>query len=304
MKEYFAPHAKKRWCVSLYGSGRQTSGVFPQVWSYLFYAWNNMSGVKLMILFLCCFGLLCRTCGTVRYAIGSLVVDLVCRLYLDNIVTNIVLLFFPQNSKTFICFNVTFLETTVEVLPRLCKIKYDSGTQEELLYVDMPREYQNASGQIVLDYAKAIQESVFDQLRVVRDGQLRIVFNSDLKVSRSQKWFLFTRLFSAPLSISIFLVYYFLQPWQICSWEFCARRHEELVPRRLIVPQVLQFLHGGQIRGGFASTCIFVSIIYFVFSPSQVTQLVGVAQKYQAATQNPTSTSNLSSQDLHTTCNS
>lgn len=30
--EYFAPNAKKRWCVSLYGSGRQTTGVFPQVY--------------------------------------------------------------------------------------------------------------------------------------------------------------------------------------------------------------------------------------------------------------------------------
>jgi len=73
-------------------------------------------------------------------------------------------------------------ETTVEVLPRLFKIKYDSGTLEELLYVDMPREYQNASGQIVLDYAKAIQESVFEHLRVVRNGQLRIIFSPDLKV--------------------------------------------------------------------------------------------------------------------------
>lgn len=79
--------------------------------------------------------------------------------------------------------NLFFLaETTVEVLPRLCKIKYDSGTLEELLYVDMPHEYQNATGQIVLDYAKAIQESVFEHLRVVREGQLRIVFSSDLKV--------------------------------------------------------------------------------------------------------------------------
>lgn len=75
------------------------------------------------------------------------------------------------------------LEATVEVLPRLFKIKYESGTMEELLYVDMPREYHNSSGQIVLDYAKAIQESVFDQLRVVRDGQLRIVFSPDLKVT-------------------------------------------------------------------------------------------------------------------------
>lgn len=85
-------------------------------------------------------------------------------------------------------------EATVEVLPRLFKIKYESGTLEELLYVDMPREYQNSSGQIVLDYAKAIQESVFEQLRVVRDGQLRIVFSSDLKVRLGfffLKWWLF-----------------------------------------------------------------------------------------------------------------
>ncbi|PKI45039.1 hypothetical protein CRG98_034561, partial [Punica granatum] len=31
--DYFARNAKKRWCVSMYGSGRQTTGVFPQeVW--------------------------------------------------------------------------------------------------------------------------------------------------------------------------------------------------------------------------------------------------------------------------------
>ena len=78
-------------------------------------------------------------------------------------------------------------ETTVEVLPRLCQIKYASGTLEELLYIDMPRESQNTSGQIILDYTKAIQESVFEQLRVVREGHLRIVFNPDLKVL----WFSF-----------------------------------------------------------------------------------------------------------------
>lgn len=60
----------------------------------------------------------------------------------------------------------------------------------------MPREYQNASGQIVLDYSKAIQESVFEHLRVVRDGQLRIVFSTDLKVrylidTRNQHTYLF-----------------------------------------------------------------------------------------------------------------
>ncbi|XVF37087.1 hypothetical protein REPUB_Repub19eG0115200 [Reevesia pubescens] len=171
--EYFAPNAKKKWCVSMYGSGRQTTGVFPQdVWH-------------------------CEICNR-------------------------------KPGRGF--------EATVEVLPRLFKIKYESGTLEELLYVDMPREYQNSSGQIVLDYAKAIQESVFEQLRVVRDGQLRIVFSPDLK---------------------------------ICSWEFCARRHEELIPRRLLIPQV--------------------------------SQLGAAAQKYQAATQNVST--NLSAPELQNNCN-
>ncbi|KAK6922822.1 LIM-domain binding protein/SEUSS [Dillenia turbinata] len=171
--EFFAQNAKKRWCVSLYGSSRQTNGVFPQdVWH-------------------------CEICN---------------------------------------CKPGRGFETTAEVLPRLCKIKYDSGTLEELLYVDMPLEYQNASGQIVLDYAKAVQESIFDQLRVVREGQLRIVFSSDLK---------------------------------ICSWEFCARRHDELIPRRLIIPQV--------------------------------NQLAAAAQKYQASAQNMSS--NVPEQELETNCN-
>ncbi|GAB2223906.1 hypothetical protein Droror1_Dr00004651 [Drosera rotundifolia] len=171
--EYFAANAKKKWCVSLYGSGRQTTGVFPQD------AWH------------------CEICNR-------------------------------KPGRGF--------EATVEVLPRLYKIKYESGTLEELLYVDMPKEYHNASGQIVLDYAKAIQESVFEQLRVVREGQLRIVFSPELK---------------------------------ICSWEFCARRHEELIPRKLLV--------------------------------QQVSQLGTAAQKYQAATQN--TSSNFSVSDLQSNCN-
>ncbi|CAN1801769.1 Transcriptional corepressor SEUSS [Linum perenne] len=171
--EYFAPNARKKWCVSMYGSGRQATGVFPQdVWH-------------------------CEICNR-------------------------------KPGRGF--------EATVEVLPRLFKIKYESGTLEELLYVDMPHEYPNSSGQIVLDYAKAIQESVFEQLRVVRDGQLRIVFSPELK---------------------------------ICSWEFCARRHEELIPRRLLIPQV--------------------------------SQLSAAAQKYQAATQN--TSSSLSNQELLNNCN-
>ncbi|GAV88546.1 LIM_bind domain-containing protein [Cephalotus follicularis] len=173
--EFFAPNAKKRWCVSLYGNSRQTNGVFPQ---HLQDLWH------------------CQICN-------------------------------HKPGRGF--------ETTAEVLPRLFKIKYDSGTLEELLYVDMPREYQNASGQVILDYAKVIQESVFEQLRVVRDGQLRIVFSPDLK---------------------------------IFSWEFCARCHEELIPRRLIIPQV--------------------------------SQLGVVAQKYQASAQSASSTP---TPDLRSNCN-
>ncbi|XP_074371262.1 transcriptional corepressor SEUSS-like [Apium graveolens] len=171
--EYFTRNAKKKWCVSMYGNGRQTTGVFPQdVWH-------------------------CEICNR-------------------------------KPGRGF--------EATADVLPRLFKMKYESGTLEELLYVDMPREYQNSSGQIVLDYEKAIQESVFEQLRVVRDGRLRLVFSSDLK---------------------------------ICSWEFCARHHEELIPRRLLIPQV--------------------------------SQLGAAAQKYQAATQN--TSPNLSVPELQNNCN-
>ncbi|KAK4802351.1 hypothetical protein SAY86_000554 [Trapa natans] len=171
--KYFAPNAKKKWCVSMYGSGRPTTGVFPQdVWH-------------------------CEICK-------------------------------QKPGRGF--------EATFEVLPRLFKIKYESGTVEELLFVDMPCEYQNSSGQIVLDYAKAIQESVFEQLRVVRDGQLRVVFSQDLK---------------------------------ICSWEFCARHHEELIPRRLLIPQV--------------------------------NQLGAAAQEYQATSQN--ASPNLSVPELQNNCN-
>lgn len=129
-------------------------------------------------------------------------------------------------------------ETTVEVLPRLCKIKYDSGILDELLFVDISNEYRLGSGFMVLEYGKAIQESIFEQLRVVREGQLRIIFTPELKIH---------------------------------LWEFCARGHEELLPRRLLVPQV--------------------------------TQLAALAQKYQnSIAQNQNGATSLSTQDLQTNC--
>ncbi|XP_043716192.1 probable transcriptional regulator SLK2 isoform X3 [Telopea speciosissima] len=128
-------------------------------------------------------------------------------------------------------------EATFEVLPRLNKIKFDSGVIDELLFVDLPRECRFPSGLMMLEYGKAVQESVYDQLRVVREGHLRIIFTPDLK---------------------------------ILSWEFCARRHEELLPRRLVTPQV--------------------------------NQLLQVAQKYQNSV-TESGSAGLSTQDLQTNCN-
>ncbi|XP_050385442.1 probable transcriptional regulator SLK2 isoform X1 [Argentina anserina] len=104
-------------------------------------------------------------------------------------------------------------EATFEVLPRLNEIKFGSGVIDELLFIDLPKECRFASGVMMLEYGKAVQESVYEQLRVVREGQLRIVFTQDLK---------------------------------ILSWEFCARRHEELLPRRLVAPQVNQLVQVAQ----------------------------------------------------------
>lgn len=145
VNEYFGPISRKRWCVSAYGSDRQTTGVFPQ-------------GLQLQNVWDC---------------------DICQR----------------KPGQGF--------ETTFKNLPRLYQIQYASGTLEELLYIDVPDESKLPSGQIILSYPKAIQESVFEKLRVVREGCLRIIFNPDLK---------------------------------IVSWEFCARHHEELIRRRLPEP--------------------------------------------------------------------
>ncbi|CAA0840524.1 Probable transcriptional regulator SLK3 [Striga hermonthica] len=104
-------------------------------------------------------------------------------------------------------------EVTFEVLPRLHEVKFGSGVIDELLFLDLPRELRFASGLMMLDYAKVVEESVYEQVRVIREGQLRIIFTPDLK---------------------------------ILSWEFCASRHEELLPRRLVAPQVNQLLQVAQ----------------------------------------------------------
>lgn len=76
-------------------------------------------------------------------------------------------------------------EATFEILPRLCQIKFDRGVIDEHLFLDMPHECRLSTGIMILEYAKAVQESVYEHLRVVREGQLRIVFTPELKVITS-----------------------------------------------------------------------------------------------------------------------
>ncbi|CAL9058043.1 probable transcriptional regulator SLK2 [Musa acuminata AAA Group] len=128
-------------------------------------------------------------------------------------------------------------EATFDVLPRLFQIKFDHGVIDENLFLDMPHESRLSSGIMVLEYEKAVQESVYEHLHIVREGQLRIIFTPELK---------------------------------ILLWEFCTRRHEEFLPRRLLAPQV--------------------------------NQLLQVAQKYQA-TVTENNTAGVSHQDLQTSCN-
>ena len=75
-----------------------------------------------------------------------------------------------------------YTEATFEVLPRLNEIKFGSGVIDELMFLDLPRECRYPSGIMLLEYGKAVRESVYEQLRVVREGQLRIIFTHDLKV--------------------------------------------------------------------------------------------------------------------------
>lgn len=79
-------------------------------------------------------------------------------------------------------FPISSIETTYDVLPRLSKIKFDSGVIDELLFPGMPQEFRFSNGMMSLEYVKAVQESVYEHIRVVREGQLRIVFTPDLKV--------------------------------------------------------------------------------------------------------------------------
>lgn len=99
-------------------------------------------------------------------------------------------------------------ESSTDVLPRLFKIKYASGLEDELLFLDMPEErYMLPTGRLVLEFPKAVHESIFPELRVVRYGRLRVTFSSAFK---------------------------------IYAWEFCTMIHEEVVPRKSLLQQAHQ----------------------------------------------------------------
>ncbi|KAL8167605.1 hypothetical protein V2J09_009104 [Rumex salicifolius] len=87
-------------------------------------------------------------------------------------------------------------------------IKYDSGILEELLYFNLPGgRHHIPSGKLDVIYDQAVQHTIYENFRVVREGRLRVFFTPDLKIT---------------------------------SFEFCARRHEEFISRRQVVPQVRQ----------------------------------------------------------------
>ncbi|CAI0414306.1 unnamed protein product [Linum tenue] len=152
--EYYAPCAKKRWCLSsCHSVGRHAVGVFPQA---AMEAWC------------------CDLCGS-------------------------------TSGRGF--------EATFEVLPRLNKIQFETGVTDELLFLELPQECRLPSGSMVLEYGKAVHETVYNQFHIVREGKLRIVFTPDLKIS---------------------------------CWEFCSKDHEELLPRSLVTSQVNDFLRTAQ----------------------------------------------------------
>lgn len=107
-----------------------------------------------------------------------------------------------------LCFSFS-TEASFEELPRLWKIKFESGVLEELLFLGFPQEHKLPSGVTLLEYDKAVQQSVYEQFRVIHEGKLRVFFRHDLK---------------------------------ILSWEFCASHHDEYLLRRLIAPQVNQLM--------------------------------------------------------------
>lgn len=73
-------------------------------------------------------------------------------------------------------------EVTFGILPRFLQIKFESGLVDENLFLGMPRECHLSKGFIVMEYDKVALESVYEHLRIVREGILRVIFTPELKV--------------------------------------------------------------------------------------------------------------------------
>ncbi|CAL9104488.1 unnamed protein product, partial [Musa textilis] len=152
--EYFAPLAKKRWCLSSYNNvSDHALGVFLQSPKG---TWN------------------CDLCVV-------------------------------KSGKGF--------EVTFGILPRFFQIKFESGLVDENLFLGKPHECHLSKGFIVMEYDKVALESVYEHLRIVREGILRVIFTPELK---------------------------------ILFWDFCVQRHEEFLPRSVLAPQVDQLLKVAQ----------------------------------------------------------
>uniref|UniRef100_A0A453QXH1 Uncharacterized protein n=1 Tax=Aegilops tauschii subsp. strangulata TaxID=200361 RepID=A0A453QXH1_AEGTS len=74
-------------------------------------------------------------------------------------------------------------EATSEILPRLCQIRFDHGVKDEYLFLDMPNEYRLPNGLLLLEHAKVVQKSIYEHQHVTHEGQLRIIFTPELKVT-------------------------------------------------------------------------------------------------------------------------
>ncbi|KAG6466490.1 hypothetical protein ZIOFF_075695 [Zingiber officinale] len=236
--EYFAPRARKRWCLSLFDNiGNHTLGIFPQlavvsIFLCLIFHLNAFCLMHQLPFNIC--ELYCITITLCTVLFRELTISLLLsHAYLKPYqMDGNVMFVVPNVEKDLVSSQATF-----EVLPRLFQIKFDHGVVDENLFLDMPHECRLSSGIMVLKYERAVHESIFEHLRTVHEGQLRIIFTPELK---------------------------------ILSWEFCARKHEEFVSRRLVA--------------------------------SQVNQVLQVAQKYRTAmTEN--SSAGISHQDLQSSCN-
>nr|GMD75116.1 probable transcriptional regulator SLK2 isoform X3 [Ipomoea batatas] len=104
-------------------------------------------------------------------------------------------------------------EVIYETLPRLFKTKFESSILDEVLFLGWPREHRFPSGLLLLEYGKVVQESIYENFRIVHEGILRVIFRPDLK---------------------------------IFSWEFCVQRHEELLQYQSVARQIDHFVEAAE----------------------------------------------------------